>query len=99
MVIKKTGIAGTLESSDILLEIEPKDSEGIEILLDSPVEKQFGDQIRKVIIDTLKELGINRALVRAKDRGALDCVIRARVQAAAYRSAESSEYSWKGAER
>ena len=39
-----------------------------------------------VIINTLKELGINKANVKATDKGALDCTIKARVTAAAVRS-------------
>ena len=70
MVLKNTGMAGTLESSDIMVVIEPREYVGIEIILESPVERQFGDQIRKVILDTLDELGVKSAVVRAKDRGA-----------------------------
>lgn len=99
MDLKSAGMAGTLESSDILIVIEPKEGEGIEILLDSPVEQQFGDQIRMVIIDSLKELKVSRAVVRAKDKGALDCVIKARVQAAAYRGAGSHDFLWGEVER
>jgi len=94
MEIKRTGMAGTLESSDISITIEPNPKGEISIELTSPVEKQFGKQIRKVIEETLKELGISSATVKANDRGALDLVIRARTQAAAYRAAESKEYKW-----
>lgn len=94
MDIKTTAAAGTLESSDINIIIEPSDSNGISIDLTSPVEKQFGKQIKKVITETLMELGIDKANVNATDKGALDCVIKARVQAAAYRAAESKEYKW-----
>ncbi len=94
MELKKIGMAGTLESSDISIAIQPKDTEGIEINLQSSVEKQFGNQIRKVIMNTLEELGIKDALVNANDKGALDCVVKARVQAAACRSAETMEYTW-----
>lgn len=99
MDAKKIGMAGTLESSDIFIEIEPRDIEGIEIILDSPVKKQFGEQIKKVITNTLRELGFNNGIVRARDRGALDCVIKARTQAAAYRSAEINDYLWKGVKK
>jgi citrate lyase subunit gamma (acyl carrier protein) len=94
MDIKITAAAGTLESSDINIIIEPSDSNGISIDLRSPVEKQFGKQIKKVITETLMELGIDKANVSAIDKGALDCVIKARVQAAVYRAAESKEYKW-----
>jgi citrate lyase subunit gamma (acyl carrier protein) len=94
MEIKTVGRAGTLESSDITIIIQPSDSNEISIDLRSSVEKQFGKQIKKVITDTLTGLGIYKANVNAMDNGALDCVIKARVQAAAYRAAESKEYKW-----
>lgn len=95
MELLTTGKAGTLESSDIMIIIEPKDSKGIEINLTSPVEKQFGNQIKRVITDTLNELQIDCVVVHATDRGALDCIIKARVQTAAYRAADSNKYSWR----
>jgi citrate lyase subunit gamma (acyl carrier protein) len=75
--------AGTLESGDIMINLSPADNEGISIELNSTVEYQFGKQIRSVIEETLRSLGITSALVRATDKGALDCTIRARVTAAA----------------
>ena len=75
-----------LESGDILIQIAPSDVDGLHIELDSTVAYQFGEQIKKVIINTLTELGINKANVKATDKGALDCTIKARVTAAAVRS-------------
>ena len=77
--------AGTLESSDIYVELAPG-REGIELELESPVLKQFGDAIRVAVLDTLREQEISCAWVRVVDRGALDCVIRARVETAAQRA-------------
>ena len=94
MEIKKTGVAGTMESSDIIVRIEPKDTPGIELELESAVMQQSGKQIEKVIRETLSELGVDRAYVNAADKGALDCTVAARTAAAAYRAAESSEYVW-----
>jgi len=82
----KTAMAGTLESGDILIQIAPTEGAGLEIDLDSTVAYQFGDQIKKVITDTLTELGLTQAAVKATDKGALDCTIRARVTAAAVRA-------------
>lgn len=95
MKITTAGKSGTLESCDIMIIIEPKDSEGIEISLTSIVEKQFGSQIKKVIEDTLKELQIDGVIVHASDRGALDCTIKARVQTAVYRAAGINKYNWR----
>ena len=82
----KTSTAGTMESGDILVQIAPTDSEGLNIELQSSVAYQFGDQIKKVITETLSGLGITSAEVKATDKGALDCTIRARVTAAAVRA-------------
>ncbi len=82
----KEAFAGTLESGDILIRMAPAEKEGLEIDLDSTVAYQFGRQIKSVITETLKGLGINDAKVTATDKGALDCTIRARVTAAAVRA-------------
>ncbi len=96
MEIKKAAMAGTLESSDITVIVEPNPEKEVFIKLKSDVEKQFGDQIRKVILDTLKELKVHSAIVRADDKGALDCVIKARVETAALRAAEETNFNWGG---
>lgn len=88
MEIIKTAVAGTVESSDISITIEPNKDSEIEIILKSPVEKQFGKQIKKVIEDTLKENGVESALVTAMDKGAIDYVIKARTETAIYRAVE-----------
>lgn len=95
MEIKKIAMAGTLESSDISIVIEPNEN-GINLDLTSTVEKQFGKQIKKVIMETLEDLGVKNANVRANDKGALDCIIKARVEAAAFRGAEVTKVNWGG---
>lgn len=92
MNIITTGVAGTMESSDIIVTVEPKEGAGIDLTLESDVMQQFGKQIEKVIRETLAELGINSARVSAVDKGALDCTVAARTMAAAYRAAESTDY-------
>ena len=47
MKIITTGVAGTMESSDIIVTIEPKANEGIELSLESDVMQQFGKQIER----------------------------------------------------
>lgn len=98
MQLIKTAVAGTMESGDIMVTIEPKDSGGVTLELSSSVMQQFGRQIEAVIRRTLGELGVEHAAVHAVDKGALDCTVRARVSAAAFRAAESGDYTWKGAE-
>ena len=93
MQLIKTAVAGTMESGDIMVTIEPRDSGGVTLELSSSVMQQFGRQIEEMIRKTLAELGVEHAV----DKGALDCTVRARVSAAAFRSAESTDYTWKGA--
>ena len=76
--------AGTLESSDVFVEITPAEN-GIEIDLNSVVQAQFGEEILAVVREVLTECGVENASLRIQDRGALDCVIRARVETAVNR--------------
>ena len=84
MVINKRASAGTMESSDAYVEIEPG-CEGVELQLESVVGQQFGDSIRQVVRQVLEENEVKNAKVRVVDRGALECVIRARVETAIVR--------------
>jgi len=93
--IKRIGRAGTVESNDINIVIEPSDKEDIEIELQSAVIKQFGEHIKVLIIEILRSKGIKNAYVKAVDKGAIDCVIKARTLTALYRAAESEEYEWE----
>ena len=83
MEIIKSASAGTMESSDAYVEIEPAQSLSVE--LESVVQEQFGDDIRAVVAEVLAENGVEKAGVRVIDRGALECVIRARVETAIIR--------------
>ncbi len=83
MEIKKAASAGTMESSDAYVEIEP--AQELEITLESVVGQQFGACITRSIREVLENCGVTGAHVRVVDRGALDCVIRARVETAVYR--------------
>jgi len=83
MKILRCASAGTMESSDAYVEIEP--GEGLKITLESVVEGQFGNAIRTVIREVLAEHSVENAAVRVVDRGALECVLRARVETAVMR--------------
>ena len=86
MEIVKLATAGTMESSDAYVEIEPAAS--LDIQLESVVQEQFGDEICRVVREVLEEGGVSGANVRVVDRGALECVIRARVETAILRGRE-----------
>lgn len=86
MNIKAPAKAGTMESNDIYIMVQPNESGGIILDLESIVLKQFGAQIEQVILETLDKLNIKNIHMIAKDRGALDYTIRARVETAVKRA-------------
>ena len=99
MEILKTAAAGTLESSDCLVTVEP--GEGIHLDLSSSVMNQYGRQIKATVLETLERLGVANASVTVVDKGALDCTLKARVECAVYRSngTSASNIPWGGAVR
>jgi len=94
MDILKNAIAGTLESGDVLVKVAPSQDGTLTLHIQSEVIKQFGKQIRATIMQTLEALSVSAATVVVSDKGALDCVIRARVQAAALRAADAKDFDW-----
>ncbi|MBO0473466.1 citrate lyase acyl carrier protein [Enterococcus ureasiticus] len=95
MEIKQNASAGTTESSDILITLAQNDANGIQIDLDSSVEKQFGRQIRAKLQEILEKLEVTSVKVNAVDKGALDCTIEARTIAAVYRAAGEENIDWQ----
>lgn len=85
MKIERAAVAGTLESSDAQITVEPG-TEGIELTIESSVIHQFGKQIRAVVLETLERLEVTNARVTVVDKGALDCTLKARVECAVYRA-------------
>ena len=83
MDIVKNSFAGTMESSDAYVEVQP--SQQMQIQLESVVKQQFGDQIMDTVRQVLEENNVEKANVKVVDRGALECVIRARVETAILR--------------
>lgn len=83
--IARHAAAGTLESSDAYVELEPHEG-GLVIELESVVKRQFGESILKSAKEVLAEQGVTSAKLIITDRGALDCVIRARVETAIARA-------------
>ena len=90
MKIEKAAVAGTLESSDAQVFIEPG-TNGLEIELESNVMHQYGRQIRELIVETLNNLNVSDARVSVKDKGALNCTLKARVETAVFRSAGQAD--------
>ena len=100
MEILKPAIAGTLESSDAQVTVEPGES-GIELALTSSVMNQYGRQIKATVLETLERLEVKNARVTVVDKGALDCTLKARVECAVFRSCGQSAANipWGGAIR
>lgn len=86
MEIVRRASAGTMESSDVYVEVTP--GTGLQIELQSVVFQQFGAAIEQTVREVFAEQGVQNALVRVVDRGALECVIRARVETAILRGKE-----------
>jgi len=86
MNIVKPSTAGTMQSSDLIVHVEP--AERLEIQIESTVKKQFEHLIRERVEAVLSRYSVTRALVIVSDRGALDYAVEARVETALRRAAE-----------
>ena len=97
MKIENSAMAGTLESSDAQVTIEP--GEGIDLSIQSRVLNQYGRQIKATVLETLERLDVKNAKVTIVDKGALECTLKSRVECAVFRScgASASNIPWGGA--
>jgi citrate lyase subunit gamma (acyl carrier protein) len=86
MEIRRKAVAGTMQSSDLMVVAEP--APGLVIDIESTVNKQFGHLIRQRIQETLDGLGVKAGRIQVSDRGALDYAIAARVEAAVLRASQ-----------
>ena len=99
MEIKKAATAGTLESSDCMVTVEPGEGK-VDFSLESSVINQYGNQLRKVALETLKNLDIDNVRITIVDKGALDCTLKARIEGEVFRSVDQYEnLPWGGAIR
>lgn len=80
----RMAVAGSLESSDVMVRIRP--SENLSVSIKSPVLAQYGDTIRETVDEVLTKMSVTAAEIELIDRGALDCTIRARLKTALERS-------------
>lgn len=81
MDILRPAVAGTLESSDAQVTVEPGTGK-VDLTLESAVINQYGNQIKKVIMQTLNNLEVSNVKITVVDKGALDCTLKARVEGA-----------------
>lgn len=72
--------------SDLHVSIEPRDSGGLEITLESRVAPYYGSSIQAQTRQVLESLNVKHARVAVHDEGALPFVISARIETAARRA-------------
>jgi len=81
MKIIKKAQAGSFESSDILILVEPvSEGAGRKLSIDSGVYKQYGSEIEKLIIKLLDKHKVDDIHLIANDKGAINPVIEARME-------------------
>ncbi len=80
MKINQLAVAGTLESGDVMIRIAPLDTQDIDLQINSSVEKQFGEAIRATIPEVLSRYDVRGVQLNVDDKGALDCILRARLE-------------------
>ena len=97
MDIQKSAIAGTLESSDAQVTIEP--AAELDLTIESSVMNQYGRQIKATILEVLNRFGVAAGRITVVDKGALECTLKARVECALLRSVDASvkDIPWGGA--
>nr|WP_320120191.1 citrate lyase acyl carrier protein [uncultured Marinifilum sp.] len=87
MTPKLKAQAGTFESSDIMILIEPVEQDsGRRVDISSTVMLQFEKDIKSTVNKVLDDLDIKDVHLIAKDKGALTPTIKARVETAIKRS-------------
>ena len=96
MKIKHAAVAGTLESSDVMVRIEPlEDTQEVSVQITSSVEKQFGDAIANIVQEMITQHDIQGAQIIVDDKGALECVLRARLEALLARACDIDYLPWE----
>lgn len=79
--------AGTFESSDVIVLIEPLEiGSGRKIEIESIVKLQYGDNLKTVVNEILDQYELTDIHIILKDKGALEPVVKARLETAILRS-------------
>jgi len=82
----EAGYYGKDVRSDLHVSIEPRDSGGLEITLESRVSLYYGSSILSQTRQVLESLGVKHARIAIHDEGALPFVISARIETAVKRA-------------
>lgn len=70
-------MAGSVESGDIMVTLEP--AEKLDIVIKSKFIKQYGTEIKQIVETVCQEQGVTAGNIIINDQGAIPGVIRARV--------------------
>jgi len=76
------GVAGSLESSDVMVIVEESGEEGINIQLDGVDRIRFKTDITSIAENIAKQKGLNGIKITINDRGAINATIAARIETA-----------------
>jgi citrate lyase subunit gamma (acyl carrier protein) len=88
--------SGTFESSDVIFLIEPlPDNSGRKLDISSTVMQQFGASFNRIVDDMLNQYDMTDIHLIAKDKGALEPTIKARLETAIIRSLDRQEGTLK----
>ncbi len=88
--------SGTFESSDVIFLIEPlPDNSGRKLEITSTVMQQFGASFNRIVEDILNQYDMTDIHLIAKDKGALEPTIKARLETAIKRSLNQQEGTLK----
>ncbi|MBQ6014323.1 MAG: citrate lyase acyl carrier protein [Firmicutes bacterium] len=85
---KKAQVGNVDQNADCVIVIEPSEG-GNQIFLESLVKTQYGDAIIASAEDELKKYNVTNAKLTITDRGTIDCVLRARLEAVIKRGMEA----------
>lgn len=86
VALGEAGHSGPDIRSDLQVRIEPRESGGLNLDIESRVQFCYGSAIRRQAEEVLEALGVRHASVQIKDEGALPFVIAARIEAAVRRA-------------
>ena len=87
----RTASAGNAEKSDVLATVSPNPEGGLAIRLRSTVKAFYEDAILAAVKETAEAMNVADGRIELDDHGALDYVIRARVETALLRAAKEDD--------
>ena len=82
MVIRNEASAGAAESADVLVTVRPAETLELRIA----VRLQFGAAIEQTVRSVLRAADVQQGEIAVDDHGALDWILRARLEAALARA-------------